>query len=125
MTERNGNKHGLVEKERVRASKSAKMFHQPDITNDVSNTRNNNKMQIQEETVSQSDCISRPATTVENQFVLYETNKEKASRVGHLKAGVADDDTLPSPVSEIETTNANGERPEDQGDDQEQYQRRC
>ena len=77
---------------------------------------------VSTETVSQSDCISRPAPTAENQFVLYETNKEKASRVGHLKAGVADDDTPPSPVSEIENTNANGERPEDQGDDQEQYQ---
>ena len=120
QTESNGSKHGLVEKERVGVSKGAKMFDQPEITNDVSNTRNNNKMQIQEETVSQSDCISRPAPTVENQFVFYETNKEKASRVGHLKRGVADNDTPPSPVSEIENTSANGERPEDQGEDQEQ-----
>ena len=120
LTESNFSTHGLVENDRVRVRNSAKKLDQPVITNDDSNTRNNRKMQTQGETVSQSDGISRPTSTVEN--LVFETNKEKTSKVGDLKTGVADDDTPPSPVSEIENTSANGERPEDQGDDQEQYQ---
>ena len=118
LTESNANKHGLVGNERVRVSKSAKMLDKPDIHNDASNRRNNRKMQIQEETVSQSEGLSQPTPTEENQFAVYENDKEKANRVGHLKTGVVDNATPPSRVSEIENTSDNGERPEDQEQDQ-------
>lgn len=118
LTESNGNTHGLVENERLRVSTSAKKLDQPDIASDFSNTRNNRKTQIQAETESQSDGISRPTPAVENQFVCYETNKENASRVAHLKTGVVDNAAPPSRVSEIENTSANGKRPEHQGEDQ-------
>ena len=120
LTESNFSTHGLVENDRVRVRNSAEKLDQPVITNDDSNTRNNSKMQTQGETVSQSDGISRPTSTVEN--LVFETNKEKTSKVGDLKTGVAGNDTPPSPVSEIENTSANGERPEDQGEDQDQDQ---
>ena len=122
LTEDNGNAYGPVESERLKVSKSAKKLDQLDITSDVSSKRNNKKTQIQEETITQSDGIGRLTQTVENQFVLYETNNEKASGVGHFKTGVVDNATPPSKVSEIENTSTNGKRPEDQGENQDQYQ---
>lgn len=122
LTESNANKHGVAGNDRVRVSKSAKKLDKPDIHNDVSNRRSNKKMQIQEETVSQSGGKRQPTPTAENQFVVYKNDKEKVSRVGHLKTGVVDNATPLSRVSEIKNTSAYGEIPEDQGEDQDQGQ---
>ena len=121
--ESHGNPRGLVENEGVRVSERAKKLDQPDTTSDVSNTRKNTKMQIQDETESQSDGISRPTPVplfAKKQFVFLENSKEKTSRIGGLKTGVVDNASPPSWVSEIGNTKGNGKRPEHQGENQDQ-----
>lgn len=112
--------HGLVENARVRVIENAKELDQPEMTSDVSSTRNNNgKTQSQEKTESQNDGIRRPTLvtpTVTKQFVSLENSKQNTSTVGHLKTGVVDNASQLSRVSEIGNTSTNG-KTQDQGEE--------